>query len=392
MRVSFVLFVVLVSASFLTGCSNEPNPVGGRLVPGSDLLTIAIDTIDARSSSALRAYPAFNLSSRIVVGRSTLLQTEAWAWLKFNQLPDSLLPATFIEAHLELYGDYANGGSGALSFDLHEGLLDWHAPTQTTNDSLTLDLITPNTYYVSTPFSSYSGVVSPDTAKISVPLDTALVRKWFKASVDTATRNYGMVLKPTNADHIHGFVGFNSFSTTVRPKLVVLYRKSGSTIVDTARYSAGIDRFLTQFFGTTDDSTEIIVHSGYIRRGVVNFDNFVVPRNYGIHKAVLELTVKSSIGLSSYSRDSLFAYLLTPNGVNQSFASLSEKATVGSDIVYRIVITDFVRLWGELAPLRAVALAGLSEGNSVDIFRLHGHASSLISARPRLIISYTEFK
>jgi hypothetical protein len=395
MRFSSFLLLPTVTVVLLASCSDEPNPVGAKLIPESDLVTVQIDTIQAMANSSLRKFPEFGVSTRIIVGLNNSIETEAWAWVKFTQLPDSLNTSTVVESRLELRGDVAFGGSGSLAFDVHEGLQNWHtADPIITNDSLSLESVTAGAYYAPVPFSSFSGLVSPDTLTISVALDTALVLQWLQASTDTLKQNFGIVLKPTNADHIHGFRSFRDADVSTRPRLVVFYRKPGSSAVDTAMYSTGTDRFLARLSTTrsANDSTEIFVHGGVAHRGVVNFDNFVAPRNYAIYKALLEVTLRSDVGIPARSRDSLYAYFVTQSGVAEGFVALSERATVGSEAVYRFVITDFVRFWGESAPVRSVALAAHSEGSSVDIFRLHGPASGIVDARPRLIISYTEFR
>lgn len=365
----------------------EPNPVGAHLLPKEDLVTAKADTFYASGSSAERKFLPYGAATRILLGLLNETSTEVWAWIKFSQVPDSLRGLEIVEASLDLKGAYSLGTiTEPLSFTLHKGLQDW------TGDSLALETVESGGYFEPT---GTSGVLvsQPDTNIFSIQLDTAWVSQWMRASGDTSIKNSGVVLKPTNAHLIRGFRSFRDPDEKLRPTLTVIYKKS-ATDLDTAFIRTGEDRFLGRVTSTTwmNDSTTISIRNGVSYRGMLDFTNVRLQKNYAVHQAILEVELKDSTFLNSYSTNSLYAYFVSTHGTIESLVEASAENNSPGRRAYRFLVSTFVHYWGRTGGVQKIVLAGATEKNTVDIFGLHGPASPNVTARPRLIITYTEFK
>lgn len=392
MRIRVLVATLAIAIIGTTGCMEEPSPVGARLLPEVDIVKVDTDTIGTLGNSYARKFPAFRDPTRILLGNAGFIDTEAWAWLKFSPLPDTLIGVTLLEASINLKGAYALGTtSEQLSYDLHKGLKNWFVDT-TNVDSLSLDAIQPGSYYESV---GRPGLlpVQHDTTGFSIRLDTSLVREWLTAITDSTKSNFGVVLKPTNTNLIRGFRSFRDIDPANAPQLVIVFQRA-SGARDTARISRGEDRFLARVRSDAwmSDSTTVRIRNGISYRGVLDFKNVVLEKNYAVHRALLEVTLKDSTALNDYTTHSLYAYFMTESGVVENLLSPSEVGTSNGQKVYRFIVSNFVHFWGRGVPVRTIAIGGATEQNTIDVFALHGPGSSNIAARPKLIITYTEFR
>jgi len=371
------LFLVLVP-----GCMEEPNPVGARLLPPSDLLKLDTTTVVATKSATERVVPNTSTPLSILVGKTS--DYESWALLRFTPIPDTLLFVNVIDAKLDLRVNYHFGDSLApFSLDVHKVLTSWGG------DSLTIDSLNVAGLYEPTPNTSFAGSAIGDTATISIPLDTAMVRQWLDSPLDTVATNWGVLLKPTNSSVIKGFATSISSNASFRPQLVARYQRAGSTRIDTVRVSGSSEAFAAFAENTSwlGDSTRMYIHNGIASRGMVDFDISSLPAKSTIHKAVLEVTLDAALSrFNSHTRDSLFAFFVGSDGVFTSLAAVSEPATTNGQKVYRIAVTQFVQLWSRSDEPQRIALAGFAEDRALDSFVLYG-ATTLF--RPKLIITYS---
>ena len=390
MRIRVLVATLAIALIGTTGCMEEPSPVGARLLPKDDIVTVKTDTIGALGNSYARKFPAFRDPTRILFGNAGSIDTEAWAWIKFS--PPDAIEGTLIEASINLKGAYALGNtSQELSYILHKGLKNWFIDT-TNVDSLSLDAIQPGSYYESVGRPGFLPV-QHDTTDFSIPLDTSLVREWLNAITDPTKSNFGVVLKPTNTNLIRGFRSFRDIDPANAPQLVIVYQHA-SGARDTARISRGEDRFLARVTSAIwiNDSLTVRIRNGISYRGVLDFKNVVLAKNYAVHRALLEVTLEDSTALNDYTTHTLYAYFMTESGVVENLLSPSEVGTSNGQKVYRFIVSNFVHFWGRGMPVRTIAIGGATEQNTIDVFALHGPGSSNIAARPKLIITYTEFR
>jgi hypothetical protein len=376
-----VFFSALLSVAFLA-CMEEPSPVGSRLLPDADLLKLDTSFVGAIKASSELNIPTKLLPSRLLVGKTS--DRESWAAIRFNAIPDTLVLVNVLSAELQLRVNYHFGDSLApFAFDVHKILRSWGS------DSLTIDSLRTAGFFNPSPMFSLRATPLGDTAMVAVALDTATVRSWLNAPLDTATTNFGVLLKPTSTGVIKGFATSIASIAEHRPRLVVRYSRQGTTRVDTARISGSAEAFaaFTEHTAWLTDSLRVYIHNGISSRGVIEFDVSSFTKSSAIHKAVLEVTLDPQASrLNSYSTDSLYAFFVSKDGVLPNLFSLSEATVSEGRKVYRFPITSFVQIWVRSNEPRKIVLAGYTEHYSLDSFVLFGASSPF---KPKLIITYS---
>lgn len=380
------LFVILCA-----GCADEPTSVGSRLLPTSDFLKADSTIIPAAASSSVRARPIeFIDRIRITIGKNG--STESWGLLLFG-FADSLKDVVVQEAVVKLRTNYHFGDSlGQFSVAVRKALRNW------TIVSFTYDSLRASGAYEPTAIPGQNFGSIGDTSDIALTIDTAVVGSWLRNINEAENKNFGLVVEPTNALVIKGFVSSSPANISVqKPTLEIRYTRPGSMAVDTVRIAASADRFLASSSDTsfTTDSTNSSIRNGLAYRGKLDFNISSIPAHAGILKASLEVTANGA-GSAIYSADSLLAIFMTEFGFPETTpelrfppAALSEVLTSGGQKVYRFHVTEFVQAWVRSYPVRSIAIAGLTEANSLDVFGIHGAASPTAAFRPRLVITYS---
>jgi hypothetical protein len=379
----------LTAMAFLTalsGCAEDPNPVGSRLLPSSDFLALDTTSTLAIASWSAKAIPSHSFTGRLLVGAHNAM--EAWSVLRFADLPDSLKGIRYLSAHLFLRSNYHFGDSlGAFSLAAHQVLRLWG------QDSLTIDSVRSAGFHHTTPMSITSFGSVHDTATIRVPLDTSVVKRWIETVTDTVTTNFGILLRPTNTSVIKGFASFGAASLEHRPALQIIYRREGTTRVDTARLNSGIFRSVATMpsRGWENDSTSVYVQNGISYRGFLQFDiTKSLPARAAIHQATLEVYRNATASRrNSYTRDSLYAYYLDKDG--KIIGSLYTQSVVRQKDgmhIYTFQLAPFVQLWARDFRPSSIALIGEEESNAFDLFVLHG-ATAPAGFKPKLTIIFS---
>ncbi len=373
--------LVLASTSSFVGCADDPSPVGSFLLPQGDRISVDSAIVLATESSAEKAIPFSFANSRQVIAIGKSGAFASWGFLRFSGIPDSLSTATVQSAEIRLQALYHLGDSlGQLSFTIHKALQDWNR-TSFIYDSLA----TPGIY---DPSGSAVNLGSfGDAAVVQFPIDTALVREWALATLDTNYRNHGVVLEPTNTTVIKGFRSFEADSTADRPVLTIRYMMSGSAQVETLIVSNDADKFVAGASDTTflRDSSLVAVRGGAAYRGVLGFNLSSIPKQSAIHRALLDVTVDAATStLTSNEHDSLFAlYGGVPNPVQPSTVVLESGRKV-----YRFSVTEFVQAMVRGADPR-IRLSSFDEENSVGQFMINGSASADPALRPKLTVLFS---
>jgi hypothetical protein len=385
-RSTFALLLIALlttAALVVSGCVEEPSPVGSRLIPDSDLLRI--DTASARSVGSSNGVRIPGPSPiRWIVGQAN--GVEAWGLVRFLTLPDTFRNVTILGAELRVRVNYHIGEpAGTWSVAIHRILQHWGV------DSLTIDSVKAAGFYELAPRSSFSASAIADTADLFLPLDINLVHRWLDPSIDTTFQNHGILLRPTNGTAAKGFVKGNTEAFQQRPLLIVRYRRAGAAQPDTARLVGTVEAFVAQPKNQTwkSDTSRLFIQSGVATRSTVEFRIENVPANVSIHRAILELTLDAaSSRLNTYSTDSLHAYYISDDGTFERFVALGEPESRAGLKVYRFNLSSLVQLWFRSNEKRRVTIGGRTEASSLDRFVLYGSAAPE-SLRPTLIITYS---
>ncbi len=377
---SFQIRLFLPAAIFallLQACVNEPGKVGSGLIPASDLTQA--DTV---SLTAIRSYGlnsvADTLTVPLVIAVGKTADLEAWGLVVFDGFTTFFDSINVQTAELRLRASYHLGDSlGQFSLDVRKALASWQRSTFTFND-----LQQPG--FSEDPARS-THMLGPigDTADIVIPLDTALVNEWFRP--DSSNPNYGIVLEPTNATVIKGFV---------TPELYIVYQHPDSSTADTTTFSAPVGdyRFLAGAPDTAflQDSTLIQLRGGAAYRAITEFDISGLPRFSAIHRALLEVSAnEAGADFSSAVSDSIKAMFSDNVGLVARFEAPSEVSITGGQKIYSLNVTSFVQFWVQGVGVPKVGLRVFSERNGVDGFSLHGSAAANPLLRPRLRIIYS---
>lgn len=372
--------ILATSTLAVSGCADDPSPVGSFLLPGSDLVSVDDTTIVVRQTSGEKAVPfSFTtLRSTIALGKSEGF--EAWAFLHFFGLPDSLNNATLQSAEVRLQKVYYVGDSlGTLSLSVHKALSEWN------RDSFVFDsLSTPGIF---DPSGSSPSIVE-DNESIHFSVDTTIVREWIKAVSDTSRRNFGIALEPkAGSTVIRGFRSGSTDSVNERPVLTIRYIMSGSARVDTLVVTSVLDKFVAGMSDTTflRDSTLVPARGGAAYRGVISVDVSPVPAHAAIHNATLDLTFDgASSRLAQGQQRSLLALYGGVLNPIQTGDPLSSDSTV-----YRFNVTEFVQAMVRGVGDSKIRLAVHDEENSVSLFMMHGSAAADPAKRPKITILYS---
>jgi hypothetical protein len=380
------LITVLLFATFtfiVAGCSETPNQVGAKLLPGQDLLHVDTTTVFAVYSTSQPVIIGTASSPRLLLGK--VGTTESWGLLRFTSPADSVFTMPFVSAQLKLRALYHFGDSlGSFSVEIHNVLMNW------TTDSLTIDSLKAPGFYDSKIGGGGNFLSVGDTETITIPLDTSMVRSWGTVN-DTISTNFGFLLRPTNSRVVKGFGTFAQLDATMLPQLVLLYQGAGGAI-DTLTISTGTNRFVATGPAPNwpSDSTHIYVQNGFAYRGAVDFDVSSVPFHAAIHKATLQLTIDPSRSQSnSLTVDSLRAYFVDDTGVTLTYLeAISEGAQVGTAKVYQIPVGSFIQRWVVGAKSRRIIIAGFEEWSALDLFSLYG-AGANKTLKPKLTIYYS---
>lgn len=389
-RFSIIIFIIL-SIGLVSGCVDEPNPVGSSILAEEDIANVRVDTLIATSHSSL--YNLINTQgvSKIMLGKYQTYQ--AWMCIKFSGWPDSLVGqiASVESVKIQMRTTYHFGDSTALlSFSIHRAASSW------IGDSLTLDslLQNPSYYYDNNLITTTSvvGLGDTDIVEFDIP-DTALVRTWFTSNTDTIHANEGLILRPTNSSVIKGFYPFNYTDATYNPQLIVKYVKSDSqTGWYTHKY--GFSKYLSKVdqANPLNNNDLVYIQNGISYRGVLSFDSILIINPRSIYRAILEVTLNPTASrFNSYTYECLYARSADNNGIADG--NLVAKSEAPSDIngqrVYKFYVTNFIKLWTK-KNIRKITLSGYYENNSFDLFTLYGAGSNISETlRPKIIVEYS---
>jgi hypothetical protein len=379
-----LLFAILaLLAATLIRCSEDPNPVGARLLPGSDLLSLDTVSLSATESYSQIGIPS-GAASRLLVGSTP--EVESWAVVSFSAIPDSIVFFPMVSAEINLRTVYHFGSDSLAPFSVavHKVLMQWGA------DSLTIDSVNAPGFYDPTSYSSLDTSFAGDTATISIPIDTAIVRSWGTIS-DTSATNYGLLIRPTNTGLIKGFATFLASDQTQLPELLMRFKDAAGNI-DTAIVITGSSRSVAKVKDASwaSDSVRLYVRNGVAYRGIVGFDISPIPPHAAIHKATLQLTLDpSSSEFNLYTVDSTLTMFIGDDGsIVNTIVDLGEPQQVGDQRVHQSSIGEIVQRWVRASTQHKVAISGYDEPDAADLFVFYG-AAAPPALKPKLTVIYS---
>ena len=368
---------------FIAGCAETPTTVGAKLLPNGDLLRLDTIVVSATRSYNGTVLPATSISPRVLVGNVDNIQ--CWGIYRFSLLPDSIKSIPIVSAELDLRTIYHFGDSLApFSMTVHQILMNW------ATDSLTIDSLKAPGFYRSSPSGVWNSGSIGDTSRLTIPLDTTMIRSWGTLN-DTTLNNFGVLLRPTNNGVVKGFGSFMVSDPALGPKLLLRLRNAAGTI-DTLSLTVGGQRYVTTGLNSAwaSDSTHLWVQNGVANRGYVEFDVSAIPLHAAVHKATLELTLDAQRSKFNYfTADSAYVYFTGDDGSTLSYiVGIGTPAQVGTSKVYQFPVGAFVQRWVRGSVLKRMAIAGFDENFALDLFSFHG-AQSTKAVKPKLTIIYS---
>lgn len=375
-------FFLTAAMFWIAGCADDPSPVGLSILPSGDRVIVDSLSITATESFSEKAIPVSFTVAPQTIALGKVNGFESWGFIQFSGFPDFLSTATIQSAELRLHSSYHLGDSlGQLSLAIHKGLSDWNRLTFVYDSLSVPGIFDPSAVNVN--LGSFG-----DTAAVTVPIDTSLVREWIMAVSDANFVNYGVILEPTNSTVIKGFRSVGWDSTSERPMLTVRYMMSGSVQVDTLVLTSSVDKFVAGAADTTflQDSVLVTARGGAAYRGVVGFSLSSLPAHAAIHQAALDITVDAaSSEFTSNEHDSLFALFA---GVRNP-VQYSTLVSIPGKKVYRFPVTEFVQAMVQGVGEPRIRISVLDEENMVGAFAINGSAAVDPSLRPKLTILFS---
>ena len=391
-RFSIIIYIIL-SIGLVSGCIDEPNPVGSSILAEEDIANARVDTLIATSHSSLYNLIYTQGVSKIMLGKYQTYQ--AWMCIKFSGWPDSLVgqiaSVESVKIQLRMSYHFSDPGDSTalLSFSIHRAASSW------TGDSLTLDslLQNPSYYYDNNLITTTSvvGLGDTDIVEFEIP-DTALIRTWSTSNTDTIHANEGLILCPTNSNVIKGFYPFNYSDTTYNPKLIIKYVKTDQQ-TGWYTHAYGTSKYLSKVDpATLLSNNDLYIQNGISYRGVLTFDNMSIKNPASIYRAILEVTLNpSSNRFNSYTYEYLYAHSADNNGIADGnlYCKSQDPSNINGQRVYKFDVSDFVKLWTK-TNIRKITLSGYYENSSFDLFTLYGTGSNILETlRPKITITYS---
>lgn len=377
--------LLLLAAALVAGCSEEPSRSNALVadLPLEDLVVIDT-TVTADTSGTFRMYLGMNGSINMLGASGNYTACLA---LQFNP---ALFPArdtiAVHQATLTLSDTTWTGDSlGTLAFTVHRIERGWNA------SRLTWDSIQTG-FYETAERGRFTGTGGPDS--ISVDLDTAMVREWFRSS---GTTKYGILLLPAGIGGlIRGFLTFGEETAALRPRLRVIAGNVSGTTRDTSTFDLGTDTFVANVDNLGADPSLLYLQAGVVYRGSVRFNTGFLPRGAIVNQAELFLERDPAASrLTQFTADTAASahMLLTsdPTGIFEpDYLSAVGRRLGGASNTFRFDVRHAVQTWtkgGNYGFLLRVATA--SEFNSLDLYCFAAASAPDPARRPRLRILYS---
>jgi hypothetical protein len=282
---------------------------------------------------------------------------------------------------------WRGNATGTFAFSVHKIKAAWSEATLTWKQADSTGFYHPDTV------GSYSGSLGPDTQKITLNLDTAMVRGWLRSNT---TSNNGILLLPTSASSIiRGIHAFDYDSTKFQPLLEIIARNTSGTVTDTTLIQIGSDTYVADANPFPLSADHIFTQAGIAYRSRLKFDVSKLPAGAIINSA--ELLLERDPALTNVSR-----FTATPQPVVQAlfsddssnFESVVAAGSLksGSTNTFAFDVRRQVQLWANGTNYGIVLRQyNVSEFGTLDVFAFYSNNATNSSLRPRINIKYTVF-
>jgi hypothetical protein len=379
-KISFV-FLAALCVAVLTGCTDKINQTGSWLVgTDSTLVPRYFDSVqDSINLTTSQVTSVVTTGSSAQLSLGSVPWTEADLLLEFYGLDSVHYASIITSAQLILTrAPYVLQPQGEdvrnLQFVGYEMDSAW--TTAYTWDSVAIAAHGTNNIVVGLPVI--------DSSTVTINLDTAVVRKWGTAAIDSTVKNHGFLLKPTN---VSGILSVYSSVSSYHPEVVVACVINGvtDTIVSSSSYLLSVAH--STIAGSAPSGPFKIVQSGTGLREKLFFDLSRIPKYSVVNSAQLTVFADPIDSLySGNSVDSLYAYYIVSSATD-SVNALSPylSALVGNKYTFKV--TELVQQMLN-AGNNGFLIRRFDEVGNVDVRFIYDETAP-DSLKPRLTITYS---
>lgn len=395
--VLFSLLAVVTLSIYTIGCADEPSSLGLNFLPpgettGVRIFDSYIDTMPINSNNS-RYYVNTSGSTNLLVGKSGSYESKAL--LKFTNISDAYDSSTVVSAKMYLY--YRNyffpntisDSLGQIGFDVYK-LLDSYDFSTITNDSVSSGSIGNVSQGV------FSGTPTADSQEVEISLNTSMVKDWLEYAADTtrSAKNFGIILSPNgSAASIKGFYSSNPniLSTSLYPKLEVIYTKNGNTDTFTTTSSSFIS-LSNAVISTSPETFTLQAGVSYVQQMI--FDLSHIPSTATINDVQLFLTLDSlNSNFSNQSNFTILGQFINDSaGLKTDLFAFEGKQAGSQYYMMRLVNvgspSPFAR-WLTGAANYGLLLFSGNQTINLDRYVFYKETASDPNKRPRVIIKYT---
>lgn len=386
----------LIIATAFTSCSESitnPNTPGSRLFNRDVLVrdTILVATSD---TTFLQRIAPDQLTDPSGVFLPPLRQNlvgktgnyTAYSAIRF--FPPARDTINVLSARLTLrMVSWRGDSSGTFAFTAHKINANW---SQT---SLTWDSVSVSGFFESTIRGTYFGTVGADTTVISLSLDTALVRDWYR----TGAVNFGLLLMPTTSSSlIRGFHAFDVDSIQFQPKLEVIARNTRNTVTDTTTLQSGTDTYVANVNPFAIANDRVYTQAGIVYRSRISFDVSVFPPGSIINSAELLMERDPAITrVNKFTASPAPAVhaLLSNDSSRYESTGANGSLKSGTANTFTFDVRRQVQQWVTGGNFGLVLRQpNTIEAGSLDLYAFHGSRTANPDLRPRIVVKYSVFR
>ncbi len=278
--------------------------------------------------------------------------------------------------------------SGTFAFTVHKINSTWQ------ESELTWKQADSTGFFEATTKGTYSGSLGPDTQKISLNLDTAMVREWFRSNT---TSNNGILLVPTSASRlIRGVHAFDFDSTQFQPELEVIARNVSGTVTDTTKIQIGSDTYVANVDPFPLSPERLFTQAGIAYRSRIKFDVSKLPVGAIINSGELLLERDPALTRTnkfSGSPQPIVHALLSTDSTNFESPFATGSLNSGTTNTYTFDVRRQVQLWANGSNYGLIMRQpNNNEFETLDVFAFYSNDATNAALRPRILVKYTVFQ
>ncbi|MBZ0203580.1 MAG: DNRLRE domain-containing protein [Ignavibacteria bacterium] len=398
-NIKALLLGILVTTAlsvYTIGCADDPSSLGINFIPPGDTTGVRIfdsftDSMPITSSNRI-LYVNTSGSANLMVGKSGSIESKGL--VVFGNFGSDLDSATVQSATMTLaYNNYyypasSSDSLGQMSFEVYkiQQYLNFSTITVDSVNSSSFGNVSQGTF---------TGTPTADSQDVSISLNTSMVKDWLEYAADTAyaNKNYGIALTPNAGTSVikSFYSGLAVISASVRPRLEVIYVKSGVT--DTL-YTDG-SATVSLVNGSIPNTSETFnLQAGISFVQVMQFDLSRFPQTATVNDVQLYLTLDSANSVfTNQSNNSVFAQFITDSAglVTESFQFNGGSSGSGQymlRLVSNRIESPFAR-WLVGTTNYGILLVSGTQNIALDSYTFYSEHSVDPSKRPRVIIKYT---